>query len=63
MNKGKEGNFMTKFENATLITLLKMKVDDLKNNPPKIKEGKAEELARQIDNIYHALICIDALEK
>lgn len=56
---------MTKFENEALLTLLKMKKEDLTNNPPQdknINPEKIQELADKIDNVYHALIAIEAFE-
>lgn len=54
---------MTKFENDTLITLLTMKIDDLKHNPPKIAKEKTEKLIEEIENISGKLICIDVLDQ
>ena len=59
---------MTKFENDTLITLLAMKVKDLKENPPKNLDAYAiKETAKEAEDLHHTLsvvICymIDAGE-
>lgn len=55
---------MTNFENDSLITLLQLKSKELKENPPEnaSKEAVAE-LAEEIENLYHALICLSVIRK
>lgn len=55
---------MTKFENDTLITLLAMKVKDLKENPPKNLDAYAiKETAKEAEDLHHALIVINSMSK
>lgn len=53
---------MTNFENEILVTLLRMKAMELKENPPE-KGGRKEiaNLAEMADELYHGLICLSAI--
>lgn len=53
---------MTKFENDSLITLLRMKAKELKENPPKNGNQEAiSRLADMADELYHGLIALNVL--
>lgn len=55
---------MTNFENESLITLLKMKADELKENPPKNGNREAvSNLAKMADELYHGLIALSVLNE
>lgn len=55
---------MTKFENDSLITLLVMKSKELKENPPKNLNADAiQRLASETEELYHALIAVNAMSE